>query len=190
MTWWQSNIRIVSVIKPRLFCSVKVQSPIGEIPTSRFLINVIKALNYALLQDLSEALVEARKIDHRLNVFDDSVDRDEYREDPFARYLTGVLYEASGDFVNAFIAYRKAEEGYRLAQSWSNVALPDLLKQDLLRMTKLLNLQAEEEHYRNAYPSIQNHDPFPESMAQVILFSYNGKRADKRRQLCRYSPQL
>jgi len=148
-------------------------------PYEQVMINAVKALNYALLQNLSDALVEARKIDHRLNVLSDSVDQDEYREDPFARYLTGVLYEASGDLNNAFIAYRKAEEGYRLAKPWSGVSLPDMLKQDILRMTKSLHLQEEHQHYRQTFPHTPDHDPLPSSMAQVFVVSYNGRGPTK-----------
>ena len=144
-------------------------------PYEQVMINVIKALNYALLQNLSEALVEARKIDHRLNVLNDSVDQDEYREDPFARYLTGILYEASGDLNNAFIAYRKAEEGYRLASSWSGVALPDTLKQDLLRMTKALPFPEEHQHYRQTFPQTSDIEHPSSGMAQVFVLSYNGR---------------
>ena len=138
------------------------------------IINVIKALNYALMHDLSGALVEARKIDHRLNVLSDGADPDQYREDPFARYLTGVLYEASGDANNAFVAYRKAEEGYRLAKSWSDLSLPSILKQDILRLTSSLHLPQEEEHYRQAFPSISYQNPPPESMASLFVVTYNG----------------
>ena len=143
-------------------------------PYEQVMINVIKALNYALLQNLPEALVEARKIDHRLNVLNDTVEQDEYREDPFARYLTGVLYEASGDFNNAFIAYRKAAKGYQLASSWSGITLPDTLKQDLLRVTKTLHFQEEHQHYRQAFPHIPEIEETPSPMAQVFVVSYNG----------------
>ena len=144
-------------------------------PYEQVMINVIKALNYALMQNLSEALVEARKIDHRLNVLNDTVDQDEYREDPFARYLTGVLYEVSGDLNNAFIAYRKAEEGYRLASSWSGVALPDTLKQDLLRVTKALHFQEEHQHYRRTFPQTPDFEDTSSAKAQVFVVSYNGR---------------
>ena len=62
-------------------------------PYEHVMINVIKALNYAALGQLTEAVVEARQIDHRLNVLCDSTkEKDGYREDAFARYLSGVLY--------------------------------------------------------------------------------------------------
>ncbi len=151
------------------------QLPYRGDPYEQVMINVIKALNYALLQNFSEALVEARKIDHRLNILNDSVDQDEYREDPFARYLTGVLYEVSGDLNNAFIAYRKAEEGYRLASSWSGVALPDTLKRDLLRVTKALHFHTEHQHYRKTFPQIPDFEGTSSVKAQIFMVSYNGR---------------
>ena len=40
-------------------------------PYEQVLINVLKALNYAMLGQWQDALVEARRIDHRLNVLSD-----------------------------------------------------------------------------------------------------------------------
>ena len=148
-------------------------------PYEHVMINVIKALNYALLQKLPDALVEARRIDHRLNVLTDSVDKDEYHEDPFARYLTGVLYEASGDLNNAFIAYRKAQEAYTLVQSWSHITLPEILKKDLLRVTKALHLSEEYQQYHEAFPDVPEPDAYDESRAQVVVLSYNGRGPTK-----------
>ena len=86
------------------------------------LINVIKALNCASQGQLQEALVEARRIDHRLNVLSDRVkETSKYRNDGFARYLSGILYEATGDLNNAFIAYRNAYEAYRAMSGWLHI---------------------------------------------------------------------
>ncbi|MFB6259448.1 MAG: hypothetical protein ABEJ96_04040, partial [Thiohalorhabdaceae bacterium] len=40
-----------------------------------------------------------------------------FREDAYARYLAGVLYEKSGDLDDARIAYRKAAELYEAGYS-------------------------------------------------------------------------
>ena len=93
------------------------------------LINVIKALNYASQGQLQEALVEARRIDHRLNVLSDRVkETSKYRNDGFARYLSGILYEATGDLNNAFIAYRNAYEAYRAMSGWLRIPFPPSLQ--------------------------------------------------------------
>jgi len=151
------------------------QRPFRGDPYEQVLINVINALNYARLGNLEEALVEARRIDHRLNVLADTVEEDDYQEDPFARYLTGVLYEANGDLSNAFVAYRKAYEGYRQTRSWSEVPIPDRVKKDLLRMTKRLNLENEHQGYLQAFPEIAWEPRSPNGHADVVVVSYHGR---------------
>lgn len=144
-------------------------------PFEQVLINVINALNYARLGNLEEALVEARRVDHRLNVLADSVDEEDYQEDPFARYLTGVLYEANGDLSNAFVAYRKAYEAYDRAQSWSEVPIPKRVKQDLLRITYLLNLTNEYAQYQQNFPDVSWQPPTTKDQAEIVIISYHGR---------------
>ncbi len=144
-------------------------------PYEQVLINVINALNYARLGDLEEALVEARRIDHRLNVLTDTVDEEDYQEDPFARYLTGVLYEANGDLSNAFVGYRKAFEAYQGAQTWSAVPVPGIVKQDLLRITQRLNLVNEHAEYRQAFPEVSWEARPTNGHAEIIVVSYQGR---------------
>jgi len=157
----------------------ETQLPYEGDPYEQVMVNVIKALNYTLLQDVSAALVEARRIDHRLNVIADTVEGDKYHEDPFARYITGLLYETSGDLNNAFIAYRKAEEGYRLAESWSRVTMPLMLKEDLLRTTKALHLTDEFHAYTQAFPDASEPLAQNENMAQIVVISLNGRGPTK-----------
>jgi len=152
----------------------------GE-PYEQVMVNVLKALNYAAAGDLQGALVEARRIDARLNLFTDlAKDADAYREDGFARYLTGILYEAAGDLNNAFIAYRKAYEGYRQTQPWARVAAPVMLRADLLRTSEALGFTQEHDEYRQTFPdttwaSADKLRPF----AQIVVISYNGRAPSK-----------
>jgi len=141
------------------------------------MINVLKALNYAAMGQLSEALVEARQIDHRLNVLSDRVkEKDGYREDAFARYLTGVLYEATGDLNNAFIAYRKSYEIYESTRSWAHTPMPPMLCADLLRTTDALHMTAEFEEYRSRFPETHwTSSQAQADLAQVVVISYNGR---------------
>lgn len=146
-------------------------------PYEHVMINVVKALNYAAMGQLTEAVVEARQIDHRLNVLSDSAkDKDGYREDAFARYLTGVLYESTGDLNNAFIAYRKAYEIYEATKGWSRTPMPPMLRADLLRTTDALHMTTEFEEYRRQFPEThwvsRGEQP---NLAQVVVIGYNGR---------------
>lgn len=150
-------------------------------PFEQVMINVLKALNYALLNDWEGALVEARRIDHRLNVLSDRTkDKDDYREDGFARYVTGVLYEAAGDINDAFIAYRKAYETYQSAKSWSRTGAPAQLQSDLLRTADAMHLNQELAEYRRVFPDVpwQSVDE-QRQLAQVVVISYNGRAPRK-----------
>ena len=146
------------------------------------MLNVVKALNYAVAGNLQDALVEARRLDHRLNVLADQTEdqSDAYRDDGLARYLSGVLYEAAGELNDAFISYRKAHEAYLAAHSWSRMPVPPMLRTDLLRITDALHLADEHAQYRQAFSDV----PWqPEAdlrqLAQVVVVIYNGRAPRK-----------
>lgn len=150
-------------------------------PYEQVMINVVKALNYAMLGLWQESLVEVRRIDHRLNVLADRVkDKSAYREDGFARYLTGILYESTGDINNAFIAYRKAYETYESTKGWSRVGEPTQLQSDLLRTTDGLHLTQEFTAYERAFPTVPWQSVQAQrNLAQVVVISYNGRAPRK-----------
>lgn len=146
------------------------------------MVHIVKALDYVLVGEIDEALVEARKIDHRLNVLADSVDPEAYHEDPFARYFTGLLYEAAGDLSNAYVAYRKAEQAYRMARPWLKLPVPLLLKQDLLWITKTLGLEDAYAVYRERYPDVDER-PSVNNGASLVLVCLAGRAPDKEEQI-------
>ena len=150
-------------------------------PYEHVMINVVKALNYAAQGQFQEAVVEARRIDHRLNVLTDKVkDKGSYREDGFARYLTGILYEATDDVNNAFIAYRKAYDAYEANRSWARTPVPTQLRADLLRTADALHLTNEFEEYRQRFPdTVWQASAAQRGLAQVVLISYNGRAPHK-----------
>ncbi len=118
----------------------------------KVMVNVFGALNYVYLHKWDDALVEARKIDHKLNTFNDKYEKKSvYKEDAFARYLTGLLYETKAEYNDAFIAYRKAYQTYRIYGKDYGTPLPPPLPGDLLRLTESLQLDEEHNIYRNLF---------------------------------------
>jgi hypothetical protein len=150
-------------------------------PYEQVMINVIKALNYAQLGLWQDALVEARRIDHRLNVLTDRAkEKSAYREDGFARYLSGILYETAGDVNNAFIAYRKAYETFDSAKAWLRFGVPMQLQSDLLRTADALHLNQELTDYQRTFPNIPwQSAQAQQQLAQVVVMSYNGRAPRK-----------
>ena len=145
------------------------------------LINVLKALNYTRLGQWQEALVEARRIDHRLNVLSDRTkEKNAYRDDGFARYLSGILYESTGDVNNAFIAYRNAYEIFEATSAWSHMAVPSQLRVDLLRTAEALHFTQDLATYQQAFPETKwEPSQALQSLAQVVVISYNGRAPRK-----------
>ena len=146
-------------------------------PYEQVMINVVKAINYAMQQNWQEALVEARRLDHRLNVIADrETDRDAYRDDGFARYVTGILYEAGGDLNNAMVAYRRAYDAYRSTGVGRRIGVPAALRSDLIRVSEALGLSSESQEYRQAFPEATWQPVRAQRrLAQVVLISYNGR---------------
>ena len=154
-------------------------------PYEQVLINVLKALNYALMGQWQEALVEARRIDHRLNVLSDRVqEKNAYRDDGFARYLSGILYESTGDVNNAFIAYRKAYETFDATRAWSYTPIPPQLREDLLRTAEALHFTQELAQYQSEFPDTKWESAQAlQQLAHVVVISYNGRAPRKEDQL-------
>jgi hypothetical protein len=150
-------------------------------PYEQVLINVLKALNYAVLGQWQDALVEARRIDHRLNVLSDRTqEKNAYRDDGFARYLSGILYESTGDVNNAFIAYRKAYEIFDATRAWSYTAVPSQLTQDLLRTAEAMHFSQELAEYKSVFPGTRwQTSQELQQLAQVVVISYNGRAPRK-----------
>ncbi len=78
------------------------------------IVNVYQALNYVELGNIESALVNARKVDQKLDYINRQYDPDKknvYKEDAFTRMLMGALYEMGGtrdDLNDAYISDRLA----------------------------------------------------------------------------------
>jgi hypothetical protein len=142
----------------------------------RVMINLIAALNYIYLGQMDEALVEARKVDHKLNLLNDRYEKKNvYKEDALARYLSGILYEANGEYNDAWIAYRKAFEAYQDYQTQYNTPISQMLKSDLLRMTDFLGLEEEHQGYLEQFEGISwLKQKDYHRYGEIIYIGYNG----------------
>ncbi|WP_258104951.1 COG3014 family protein [Marinoscillum sp. MHG1-6] len=139
----------------------------------QLLILYYKALNYLKLNDYEAALVECRRLNVRLNQLSDKYKSDnKYRRDAFIHNLMGIIYEASGDVNNAFIAYRNAYEIYESDyEKLFGLGPPTQLKQDLLRTAYLNGFMTElyqyEDEFGMSYQPVQTD-------ANLIFFWHNG----------------
>lgn len=144
------------------------------------LIHYYKALNFLKLGDHEAALVECRRLNIKLNTMSDKYKTDgtdskiKYSRDAFINNLMGIIYEADGDFNNAFIAYRNSVEAYRDEyQELFGLGVPDQLKHDLLRSAHLMGFDDELRRYEKDFDMQYEHQPQPEK-GELVFFWNNG----------------
>jgi hypothetical protein len=148
----------------------------------KVLLNVFLAIDYIHLGQWDDALVEARKVDHKLTVLADRHQkRMTYTKDALARYLSGIIYEATGDLSNAFVAYRLALEAFEYYRKSYGIAVPDLVRQDLLRVTEALGLNQEHQEYQQAFPGLTwQAESASQSDGELVFITHAGRAPIKR----------
>lgn len=142
------------------------------------LIHLFSALNYAALGRWDDALVEARQVDARLSLLNDRyTQKNVYKEDAFARYLAGILYETRGEFNDAFISYRKAYEVFQGYNKNYHTPIPSRLGLDLIRMAEALHLPEEQEEFKKRFPervAVDSEEP-SDREGEVVVVTYEGR---------------
>ncbi|MBN2164940.1 MAG: hypothetical protein JW717_01550 [Marinilabiliaceae bacterium] len=132
-------------------------------------------LNYLLLSDYENALVEIRRLNLQLNRLNDKYkkNKNKYTEDAFAHALMGIIYETSGDYNNAFIAYRNSIETYEnVNQKLWGQSIPEQLKKDIIRAAFKTGFYDQVQFYENKFKI--KHTPIPEENGSFIFFWMNG----------------
>lgn len=133
-----------------------------------------KAINFLKMKKPEQALVECRRLNIRLNQLSDKYSSEgKYRRDAFIHNLMGIIYQSTGDYNNAFIAYRNAleiyEEDYR---NLFSVFVPDQMKRDLLNTAWWTGFFEEFRTYREKF-GMNNYVP-EKPVAELVFFWHNG----------------
>jgi len=157
-----------------------VQAYAGE-DFERVMIHLMAAVGYLQADQPDEALVEARRLDTLLAVFNDKYEKKNvYKEDAFARYLSGILHEADGAWDEAFIDYRRATEVYQEDYRAYGTALPAMLLADLMRAASAADRMADIEGLISADRIDQPHrSDEPPDQGKVVFITFAGYAPQK-----------
>lgn len=107
----------------------------------KVLINTYLAMNYALMGDFENALVEARRVNSKLYRMITEGER-KYKQNAFARYLSAILYEAEENYNDAYVDYKNT---LKLAPETFGLGL------DLWRCAWLLHIPDQMEHWDQVF---------------------------------------
>jgi hypothetical protein len=160
------------------FTSDAAKDYVGE-DYENVLVNVIKALNYLALGDIEGALVEARKINEKLKLYDTRHERaNTYNQDAFAHWLMGILFEMEGSYDDARIAFSNAMKVYEadFARNYDTPP-PSYVAEDMVRAaleggdTDLANKMRQDlgdTSLGGTYEALKE-------MGEIVLINFNGE---------------
>lgn len=118
-------------------------------------INYALAASFAAEGDFESALVEARRVNQKLRVFNSEYGENpnRYTDDAFVRYFMGTLYEAEGELSDALISYRRALQIYEgdYARNYG-VPAPDPLRADVMRLAAATGFESLLSEYEQRWP--------------------------------------
>jgi hypothetical protein len=139
-----------------------------------------------MLGDADAALVEARKVNLKLELINRQYDEDKknvYREDAFARLLMGALYEKGGsrdDLNDAYISNQLAANIYQKDFTpHYGVAPPALLRRNLLATAGFMGAQ-EVEKVQKQFPGVETVSlDERQKLGQLYLVHFAGRAPSK-----------
>jgi len=139
------------------------------------MVHFYKAMNFIAMNNYESALVECRRINIRLQQFNEKYkeNKNKYARDAFAHNLMGIIYQATGDFNNAFIAYRNALDIYESDyQQLFDMKVPKQLKMDLMYAAQQMGFTNELRYYENKF-GLKAESP-PTNTGDLVFFWMNG----------------
>jgi uncharacterized protein len=110
----------------------------------KILISVYLALSFLKQEMYESALVETRKINHKHKLLEQENEK-KYKQNAFAKYLSGKIFESQGDYNEAFLYYREAN---RLEPEIT------IIQRDLLRMAKKMNFRQEFSYFEKEFGNL------------------------------------
>lgn len=128
-------------------------------------------LNYIYLNQFDGALVECRQAAGIINAFKNDVKDYDFFGSAFSAHLSAMVFEATGEWNDAFISYRQAEEYYQKAAEKTEVSPPEDVGKALVRLSRKLGFTDFVERYQKQYGEPLEH---PEGHGELILFYETG----------------
>ena len=159
--WESKDFVSISEEVGKFVVSENLKTYIGE-DYERVLIHVFLALSYAGIGNVEEAQVEARRIDELLKQMREK-EKKNYTESAFARALSGLLWEASGEWDSARIDY---EAAYKIDPSYPGI------RQDILKACVASQYTEKLQYWKAKFPGEKTPSYDRKKSELVVFFTY------------------
>ncbi len=114
----------------------------------KIFINAYLAMNFLEMDQLDDALVEARRINEKYLKYR-ADEKQAFELNSFSKYLSAVIWEASRSYDDAYIAYAEA---YKIDPSISTI------REDLIRSAKLARRMDSYKDWKKKFPDVAESD--------------------------------
>jgi hypothetical protein len=128
----------------------------------KVLINAVNSVNYLELGQLDDALVEVRKLNQKLYKFKTEAKRN-YSANPYAYYLSAIIWEADHKWDDAYIAYK---DTYALIPDYAP------LHEDLIRAAMRAGRSDDIEEWKSKFPEVKIKPEWRDSTSGQIVLVY------------------
>lgn len=129
----------------------------------KIFVHALLAFNFLSLDQRDSALVEARRINEKLQKYRNDQKVEDFKKVEFGNYLAGHIWEASGNFDSAYISF---ETTYKMNPSYPGIEM------DLIRLSRKARRSESYQKWKKLYPGIEE-DPNwydPKSANLVVIF--------------------
>lgn len=131
----------------------------------KIFINAYLAMNFLELGKLDDALVESRRINEKY-VKLRGEEKKEFELNPFAKYLSAIIWEANRNYDDAYIAFAEA---YKLSPEISTI------RQDLIRSAKRARRMDEYDKWKKAFPDVEEKPEwYDRKMGELVVIYQQG----------------
>ena len=130
----------------------------------KLLINMYLAIDYTLSHQYEDALVECRRVNHKLDMMI-SQGGLPYEQNSFAKYLAAALFESRNEINDAFVDYRTV---LKWAGDYPYVEAP------LLRLADKLKASQEFSEFKEQFPKTEDYK-ISKNQGEVILLLETGR---------------
>ncbi len=146
------------------------------------LINAFSAINYTMMGNYDEALVECRRLNSKLELLNSKYEEASvYKEDAFGRYLSASIYEAQdmkslANLDSAFIDLNRSVNVFKTYHADYGTPMPRIVKEDFLRIAEAVGRldEAKRTLGNQANTKWTSHKEAAK-MGKVVLLHMNGR---------------
>lgn len=134
----------------------------------KVLIDAMLAVNFLMVGDFENAMAMARRLNDKLYKYKYEAKRN-YEQNPFAYYLTALMFENDRDPDNAYVQFKKA---YELKPSFP------YLREDLIRGARNAHRDDDLDNWKKQFPGVQV--PNQRNTGEIVLIFQQGWGPKKR----------